>query len=329
MTPKTNAPLTTPLLLLTLWLVPLSAFLADGSSFSKAHATGLHASLESLAQGLAQHKYENVVVVLGAGVSVNAGIPDFRSPGTGLYSKLEDLQLPYPEAIFELVYFRKNPQPFVNVAQAMWPGQDEGPKPTLAHSFLAVLEQQNVLKRVYTQNIDGLEQMAGVSQERLVECHGHFSSCSCIQCQQSADLQICQDTYQKEGQVMTCPQCGSYVKPDIVFFGEELPSIFLDYVYQDMDDCDLLLVMGTSLLVAPVASIPDWVRPTVPRLLINRELVGSFAQAALLGSNSATTRDVFCKGDCDDGVRAICDLAGEEWANQLKTLHGEVCSSST
>ena len=274
-----------------------------------------------------KNKFKNIVVVLGAGISVSAGIPDFRTPGTGLYSKLEEYQLPYPEAIFELDYFRNDPSPFVTIAKAIWPGQEDGPKPTIAHSFVALLEQRGLLKRVYTQNIDGLERLAGVSDERLVECHGHFSTASCTSptCHRKRDIdpRQCQEAY-LNGEVMHCPDCGSIVKPDIVFFGEELPPVFMDHITQDMEECDLLIVMGTSLLVAPVATIPQWVDRKVPRVLINRELVGSFAEEAMLAkrsNGSFQTRDVFIKGDCDDGAQKLCELAGDDWLAQLKELH--------
>lgn len=284
-------------------------------------------TLESLAKDLANSKYKNIVVLIGAGMSVSAGIPDFRTPGTGLYSRLEEYNLPYPEAIFELGYFKQNPAPFVDVAKAIWPGQTDGPQPTLAHSFVALLEKRGLLKRVYSQNIDGLEKLAGVSQDRLIECHGHFSTCSCIKfmCKRKGDIdpQACQDSYVTKGEVMKCPDCGSFVKPDIVFFGEELPAIFVDNINQDTDDCDLLIVMGTSLLVAPVASIPNWVGKKVPRLLVNRDLVGSFATAARKAENiqGYQTRDVFVQGDCDDGAQRICELAGKDWAAQLDEMH--------
>ena len=296
-------------------------------------------TIESLARQLAassstnnkeEPTFQNIVVVLGAGISVSAGIPDFRTPGTGLYSKLDEYKLPYPEAIFELEFFRHDPTPFVTIAQAIWPGQEDGPQPTLAHSFVALLEQRGLLKRVYTQNIDGLERLAGVSPDRLVECHGHFSTASCTSptCHRKRDIdpRQCRDSYLKDGKAMRCPDCDSIVKPDIVFFGEELPPVFMDRITQDMEDCDLLIVMGTSLLVAPVATIPQWVDRKVPRILINRELVGSFAEEAMMvkrSNGSFQTRDVFMKGDCDDGAEKLCELVGDDWLAQLKELHDD------
>jgi len=281
-------------------------------------------TLESIAMDLAKSKYKSVVVVSGAGISVSAGIPDFRSPGTGLYDRLEEYKLPYPEAIFDLEFFRSNPAPFATLASSIWPGQEDGPKPTLAHSFLRLLENKGCLRRVYTQNIDGLESLAGVSDDKLVECHGHFRSCSCISPSCGAtsfDITECRDSYLR-GEAYRCRECGSLSKPDIVFFGEVLPERYEDLIEDDMYECDLLIVMGTSLLVNPVAAMPDWVGWGVPRVLINRELVGSFARDN--ASLSRGNRDVFEEGDCDHGVAKLCKLAGEDWEEELSSIHESV-----
>jgi len=268
------------------------------------------AKIKSLANQLADAKFKNIVVVVGAGASVSAGIPDFRTPGTGLYDKLEKYNLPFPEAIFDLEYYRSNPKPFVDLCQSIWPGQAMGPKPTQAHMFLNLLQEKKCLRRIYTQNIDGLEALAGVSTDFLVECHGHFRSASCIQCRCSVDSTSCRDAMLK-GDVAHCKTCGSLVKPDIVFFGEELPMRFQQLIDLDTQECDLLIVMGTSLLVMPVAGIPSWVPKNCPRLLLNRELVGNF-------NIKDGSRDIFMKGDCDDSVKTVCELAG--WEKELEKL---------
>lgn len=213
----------------------------------------------------------------------------------------------------------------MDVAQSIWPGQEEGPKPTLAHSFVSLLNRKSMLRRVYTQNIDGLESLAGVPDDKLVECHGHFRSCSCIaspgcNTYTKIDVNDCRDSYLNKGEVYRCPECDGLVKPDIVFFGETMPQTFADNLDDDMDECDLLVVMGTSLLVNPVAMIPKFVMPDVPRILINRELVGDFQVQAVTNPN-ARKRDVFFEGDCNDGVRKLCELAGEDWVNDLEEIH--------
>ena len=108
--------------------------------------------LDQITANLANSTYQNIVVINGAGVSTSCGIPDFRTPGTGLYSKLEEYNLPYPEAIFELDYFRSKPQAFATLAKEIWPGQVEGPRPSRTHAFLKVLEDKGMLQRVYTQS---------------------------------------------------------------------------------------------------------------------------------------------------------------------------------
>ena len=124
-------------------------------------------------------KPKSVVLCVGAGISTNSGIPDFRTPGTGLYSNLQALKLPYPEAVFSLQYFRQDPEPFYTLAQSLYPGSY---KPTLTHTFMRLLQDRGILLRVFTQNIDTLERIAGVTGENIVEAHGSFATSRCIDC---------------------------------------------------------------------------------------------------------------------------------------------------
>lgn len=114
---------------------------------------------------------ESVIVLVGAGASVSAGIPDFRTPGTGLYNNLQADNLPYPEAVFDIGFFRHTPEPFYKLCREMWPGQYE---PTPAHRFLQKLHEHRKLKRCFTQNIDSLEAAAGLPKEMVVAAHGNF-----------------------------------------------------------------------------------------------------------------------------------------------------------
>mmetsp|Transcript_40089 Transcript_40089/g.51633 ORF Transcript_40089/g.51633 Transcript_40089/m.51633 type:complete len:138 (+) Transcript_40089:122-535(+) len=102
---------------------------------------------------LEKDKICGVVVMAGAGISVSAGIPDFRSPDTGLYANLQKYNLPSPQAIFDISYFHENPQPFCMLAKEMWPGNFD---PTPTHFFIKLLEQKGVLRKCFTQNIDTL-----------------------------------------------------------------------------------------------------------------------------------------------------------------------------
>jgi NAD-dependent SIR2 family protein deacetylase len=113
-------------------------------------------------------------------------------------------------------------------------------------------------------------------------------------------------------QVAKCPKCDGLVKPDIVFFGEALPERFFDHAEEDMPKCDLLIIMGTSLVVYPFASLQDLVSETCPRLLINREAVGN------LDFGEKNVRDAMYQGDCDDGVLELARLLG--WSDELLAL---------
>ena len=106
-------------------------------------------AIKNVADLLSSNKYKNIVILTGAGVSCSAGIPDFRTPGTGLYDNLAKYNLPFPEAVFELGFYRNNPEPFVQLASELWPGLKHSP--TITHSFIALLEKKGLLLRTYTQ----------------------------------------------------------------------------------------------------------------------------------------------------------------------------------
>nr|XP_006977247.1 NAD-dependent protein deacetylase sirtuin-3, mitochondrial isoform X2 [Peromyscus maniculatus bairdii]XP_015851512.1 NAD-dependent protein deacetylase sirtuin-3, mitochondrial isoform X2 [Peromyscus maniculatus bairdii]XP_042141663.1 NAD-dependent protein deacetylase sirtuin-3, mitochondrial isoform X2 [Peromyscus maniculatus bairdii]XP_042141671.1 NAD-dependent protein deacetylase sirtuin-3, mitochondrial isoform X2 [Peromyscus maniculatus bairdii] len=244
--------------------------------------------------------------MVGAGISTPSGIPDFRSPGSGLYNNLQQYNIPYPEAIFELGFFFHNPKPFFTLAKELYPGHY---RPNVTHYFLRLLHDKELLLRLYTQNIDGLERASGIPASKLVEAHGSFASATCTVCRRSfpgedmwADVMA--------DRLPCCPVCTGIVKPDIVFFGEPLPARFLLHV-ADFALADLLLILGTSLEVEPFASLSEAVQKSVPRLLINRDLVGSFAW-------SSRSKDVAQLGDVVQGVERLVDLLG--WTQELQDL---------
>ena len=220
------------------------------------------------------------------------------------YDNLAKYDLPYPEAVFDLDFYRRNPKPFLGLAKEIWPGQVHSP--TLTHSFVSLLHKKSLLLRNYSQNIDGLEYLANLPQARLVECHGHFRTASCIECGRPNDN--CREVILTTFDTPTCEHCGGFVKPDIVFFGEGLPQTFYALLPRDVRQADLLLVMGTSLMVAPVSMIPDMVR--CPRVLFNRERVGNFDE---------NYGDIICEGDCDDAVLLLARELG--WEEELLELN--------
>ena len=159
-----------------------------------------------------------VIVLVGAGVSVSAGIPDFRSPGTGLYSQLSKYKLPSPEAIFEIGYFKQNPEPFRKLAIEMWANGKY--KPTLGHYFIKLLDDKKKLLRCYTQNIDSLESMTGLSKEKIVAAHGNFDSAQCIYTKKKVPIEEVRQAYLNTSHDELNKKHGTrLVKPDIVFFG--------------------------------------------------------------------------------------------------------------
>jgi len=144
---------------------------------------------------------------------------------------------------------KKSPRPiqaFCALAKEMWPGNFA---PTPAHCFIKLLAAKGVLKRCFTQNIDTLEREVGVDPELLVEAHGSFGEAHCVECHASHEHAWIKGEIMA-GRVPRCPACGDgLVKPDIVFFGEGLPTKFFDCRMADVPAADLVLVMGTSLTV--------------------------------------------------------------------------------
>lgn len=271
---------------------------------------------------------------------MSAGIPDFRTPGSGLYSKLASYNLPYPEAIFSIDYFREHPEPFFKLAKELYPGEFA---PTKAHFLLRVLHEHGLLLRAFTQNIDTLESVAGLPLDKIVFAHGSFSTAHCTVCQAEHTMEYVRERIFRD-ELPRCRLCDGVVKPDIVFYGESLPQRFFVRAQEDIPNCDLLIVMGTSLQVMPFASLADRVGPGVPRLLINREKVhvrSSIAadpQAAalmqLLGISHRANdgfefdqpenkRDVLFLGACDDGAQALADALGfgEELQHLASSFH--------
>ncbi|RSH91496.1 Sir2 histone deacetylase Hst2 [Saitozyma podzolica] len=293
-------------------------------------------SLAHIAQLISSGKAKNVVVLTGAGISTSAGIPDFRSPETGLYANLARLNLPFPEAVFELNYFRRNPKPFWTLAKDLYPGKY---LPTPAHYFIRLLHDHGLLRRCFTQNIDTLESLAGLPDSHLIEAHGSFANAHCLSCQREASREYVLAAGVREGKVVRCDEkgCGGLVKPDIVFFGEGLPERFFRSI-GDLKRCDLLIILGTSLQVHPFASLPSYVSANTPRLLINREAVGPFSRLASSRSSGpegglskllsamfdadeedeARSRDIFWGGDADDGVRRLAEELG--WEEELEKV---------
>ncbi|KAG1774611.1 DHS-like NAD/FAD-binding domain-containing protein [Suillus placidus] len=245
----------------------------------------------------------STVLCLSSGVSTSAGIPDFRSPGTGKspihLANLARLNLPFPEAVFEIGFFKKTRYPVLyTLAKELYPGRF---RPTLTHSFITLLHSHSLLHTCFTQNTDTLERRAGVPAHKIIEAHGSFATQLCIECKTPFDAEkIKKAVLSEEIEISRCERrrCRALVKPDIVFFGEGLivvaASRSVPQVY--LREADLLIVLETSLTVHPFASLVDLVPSDCPRVLINLDEVGRFNKP-------------------DDVVRELCKELG--WKEEL------------
>jgi len=190
---------------------------------------------------------KNTVVLTGAGISTNAGIPDFRGP-QGLYtSRLYDA-----EKIFDIAYFLKDPKPFYEFAHDFI-ALESTIKPTVTHNALAALEGAGKIHAVITQNIDGLHQKAG--SQKVLDMHGNFLKSHCLKCRKAFDYRELKSMVLQH--VIPHCSCRGIIKPDIVFFGEDVK-----YYHQSLElaqSADLFFVIGTSCVVYPAASLPQFV----------------------------------------------------------------------
>ncbi|XP_054475622.1 NAD-dependent protein deacetylase sirtuin-3 [Anoplopoma fimbria] len=278
-----------------------------GSAPELAAKSSSRGGLASVARLVKLGRCKNVVVVAGAGISTASGIPDFRTPGTGLYANLEKYNIPYPEAIFNIDYFSNDPQPFFSLAKALYPGSHQ---PNYIHYFVRMLHHKGLLLRMYTQNIDGLEKLCGIPDDKLVEAHGSFATAACHLCYTAYPAEEAKHAIMNDN-VPICTFCAATVKPDVVFFGEDLPQKYFLHT-KDFPKADLLIIMGTSLQIEPFASLVNTVRSTVPRLLLNRHAVGPFEKVPLRRGDHMEL------GDLEDTVRRFAEMLG--WNDEIEEL---------
>ncbi|MCC8167138.1 MAG: Sir2 family NAD-dependent protein deacetylase [Planctomycetes bacterium] len=202
-----------------------------------------------------------IAVLSGAGMSTAAGVPDFRGPN-GLYvTRRYD-----PEAVFDISGFNRDPEPFFGFSRDFLAVLDSI-KPTFTHRFLAALEAAGHEVAIITQNIDGLHQRAG--SRHVYPMHGDYQSAHCRRCGQEY---VGPDAAQMimDNAIPTCPECGAVVKPDVVFFGENVRH--LDTAYDLVARSDILLVLGSSLTVYPAAALPE--QATGDVVIVNQGDIG-------------------------------------------------------
>ncbi len=188
----------------------------------------------------------STVVLTGAGVSVPSGIPDFRSPGTGIWENVDPMEVAHIDV------FERDPARFWTYYRPRF--QMLGDKrPNRAHEALAELERRGLIEGVITQNIDRLHRAAG--SENVIEVHGTIETSSCRRCAAGFELEQVEALFDGEG-VAVCSECGGAVKPDVVLFGELLPESAMARARELAERAELMLCVGSSLAVYPVAGLP-------------------------------------------------------------------------
>jgi NAD-dependent deacetylase len=190
----------------------------------------------------------SVVALTGAGVSVPSGIPDFRSPGTGLWQQVDPMEVAHIDA------FHSHPARFWGFYGPRF-ATLSSKLPNRAHAALAELERRGLLDAVITQNVDMLHRKAGTRE--LVEVHGSIASCSCPACGEAVTPDQVRERLRAEPDgVPRCDRCAGPLKPDVVLFGELLPEDALRRAQELCERAELLLCIGSSLEVYPVAALP-------------------------------------------------------------------------
>ena len=194
---------------------------------------------------------ESVVALTGAGISVPSGIPDFRTPGSGLWEGVDPMEVAHIDA------WRADPERFWHFYGSRFQTLRDK-QPNGAHEVLVELESRGRLDGVITQNIDRLHRRAG--QRELVEVHGTIDTSSCLACRASYPLEDVQRRLEESPVSVPGCDCGEPLKPDVVLFGEFLPDGALERAYALAAGADLLLCVGSSLEVHPVAQLPGVTR---------------------------------------------------------------------
>lgn len=206
-----------------------------------------------------------VVFFTGAGISTESGIPDFRSPGTGLWTKIKPIQF----------------QDFVAsdaVRQESWRRRFTGDramesaKPNKGHDAIAKLIRDGKATAVITQNVDNLHQDSGVGADRIIELHGNASYAKCLDCDTRYEMAHLEQQFTGTGRVAPCGSCGGIVKSATISFGQSMPEREMRRAQEQTVNCDLFIVVGSSLVVYPAAGFPELAKQLGAKLVIlNRE----------------------------------------------------------
>ena len=204
------------------------------------------------------HEARHIVALTGAGISTPSGIPDFRSPQSGLWKHVDPMQ------VASLYGFQRRPQDFYDWIHPL-AQKTLAAKPNAAHLALAHMEAHGTLQAVITQNIDMLHSRAG--SQNIIEIHGHMRELTCLSCFEIVPAEAILRDFLQSGKAPTC-SCGGVYKPNVILFGEQLPVRALSQAKRQARECDLMLVAGSSLEVAPAGDLPIMACESGSRLII-------------------------------------------------------------
>jgi NAD-dependent deacetylase len=235
-------------------------------------------TLDSLARKAAELivAARKLVVFTGAGISTESGIPDFRSPG-GIWSRFDPEDFTYQKFVSDPEARRKQ-----------WRMLGEGhlttnAQPNPAHYAIAELDNLGKLDCVITQNVDNLHHKAGVPAEKVFELHGNVQWAVCLSCGRRYPFEHIKARWEGGEEIPDCEECGGMLKPDAVLFGEALPQEVLEEASRRSSDCDLFIVVGSTLVVYPAAYMPIYaVRGGARLIIVNLSDTPMDAQAAVL-----------------------------------------------
>lgn len=220
---------------------------------------------------------QRILVFSGAGLSTESGIPDFRSPG-GIWSRYDPSDFYFHKIISDEsareAYWRMSSEYWLTMRDAL---------PNPAHLAVKRLEEEGKIEAVVTQNIDHLHHKAGNSPERIIEIHGTAFTVSCLTCGKSYEREAIEAVLRSGVKAPYCEECGGILKPDTISFGQSMPMDKMERAMRIAAICDLCLVLGSSLVVHPAASIPEEALRRGARLVIvNRDPTHLDEQADLV-----------------------------------------------
>ena len=218
------------------------------------------------ALGVLINQAKRILCFTGAGISTESGIPDFRSPGTGLWTKIKPIQfqdfISSPEVREES--WRRKFAP----SDGAW----ENARPNLGHFALARLVEQGKCIGLITQNVDNLHQDSGVPDELVIELHGNNSYAKCLECGLRCELEDLKKEFTETTQISPCKKCGGIIKTATISFGQPMPAYEMQRSQELAEQCDLVIVLGSSLTVYPAAGFPEYAKRAGAKLaIVNRE----------------------------------------------------------